>query len=153
MTSRPLRVLANHEMASLDPGNWLSDSSSAFVILKLVCPSLVRLDPQMNIEPDLAESWSVAPDCRSFRFKLRRGVVMHSGRPLTADLVIWNFRRIMDSRTGSLLASDYAGLHEVRRDSDDGVVVEFDKPFPAFLHHLAWRTYIVDDCAMQPSTI
>lgn len=149
MTKR-LNVLANHEMASLEPGSWLSDSSSAFLILKTVCPSLLELDEEFNLQPMLAESWTASEDSKTFRFNLRPNVKMHSGRPLTSDLVVWNFKRIMDVRTGSLLVSDYEGLIDVCVDGEYAVIFTFEHPFPAFPYHLAWRTYIIDDVAMQP---
>jgi peptide/nickel transport system substrate-binding protein len=38
-----------------------------------------------QIEPELAESWSAAPDGSSITFKLRPGAVFHDGAPVTAD--------------------------------------------------------------------
>ena len=42
--------------------------------------------------PGLAESWSVAPDQKTWTFKLRKGVLWSDGQPFTADDVLftWN---------------------------------------------------------------
>ena len=145
-----LRLVADHEMVSLEPNSVLSDSSSATLLLNMVCPGLVRLDANLEVEPGLSTEWTVSEDYRVFRFKLRSGLRFHSGRPVTAEAIVWNFRRLFDSRSRSPLAADYVDLSEVREAGSRVVEFEFHHPFPAFLHHLAWRTYITEDSLIQP---
>lgn len=137
-------------MVSLEPNSWLADSSSATPLLKNICPGLVTLDYDMQPAPDLAVSWTVSPDQRIFRFQLREGVKYHTGRKVTPESVVWNFERLFYPKTGSLLAADYVGLKHVKPVESDKVEFEFHEPFPAFLYHLGWRTYLADDCFDQP---
>ena len=46
-----------------------------------------------QLEPELAESWKIAPDGNSVTFKLRRGIKFHDGTPITANDVKWSFDR------------------------------------------------------------
>jgi peptide/nickel transport system substrate-binding protein len=46
-----------------------------------------------TLEPELAESWEVAPDGMSATFKLRKEATFHDGKPVTADDVKWSFDR------------------------------------------------------------
>lgn len=145
-----LRLLSVHEMLSLDANGRLADSSSATPVLKIVCPSLVRLDADLNFQPEVARSWTISPDHRVFTFKLHENARFHSGRALDADAVVRNFQRLFDTRVGSLLAKDYEGCESIRALARDSVEFRFAEPFPAFLHHLAGRTHIADDCHTQP---
>jgi peptide/nickel transport system substrate-binding protein len=45
------------------------------------------------LKPELAESWSLAPDGMSVTFKLRRGAKFHDGTPVTARDVKWSYDR------------------------------------------------------------
>jgi peptide/nickel transport system substrate-binding protein len=46
-----------------------------------------------KLEPELAESWVIAPDNKSVTFKLRKGAKFHDGTPVTAADVKWSFDR------------------------------------------------------------
>ncbi len=46
-----------------------------------------------KLEPELAESWQLAPDGMSVTFKLRANARFHDGTPVTAKDVKWSFDR------------------------------------------------------------
>jgi ABC-type transport system substrate-binding protein len=46
-----------------------------------------------KLEPELAESWKMAPDGNSVTFKLRKNAKFHDGTPVTAKDVKWSFDR------------------------------------------------------------
>lgn len=46
-----------------------------------------------KLEPELAESWAMAPDGMSVTFKLRKNAKFHDGTPVTANDVKWSFDR------------------------------------------------------------
>lgn len=46
-----------------------------------------------KLEPELAESWQIAPDGGSVTFKLRKNAKFHDGTPVTAKDVKWSFDR------------------------------------------------------------
>jgi peptide/nickel transport system substrate-binding protein len=65
-----------------------------------VAEPLVRLRPDYQVEPALAERWELRPP-NTWRFHLRAGVLFHDGRPLTAEAVRWSFGRVARSDTGT----------------------------------------------------
>lgn len=52
----------------------------------------LNFDPE-KVVPELAESWTTAPDGKSITFKLRRDATFASGRPVTAKDVKYSFDR------------------------------------------------------------
>jgi ABC-type transport system substrate-binding protein len=59
--------------------------------------NLIRRDPRdsgKTIIPDLAHSWEIAKDAKTYTFMLRRGVQFHDGAELTAEDVKATFDRI-----------------------------------------------------------
>src|SRR5688572_21381625 len=63
--------------------------------------SLVRLTPDYQIEPLLAESWEfVEPN--TWRLTLRDDVTFHDGAPFTAEAVKWTMDRIAGTGGGVL---------------------------------------------------
>jgi len=60
--------------------------------------NLIRRNPVdsgQTIIPDLAHSWEIAPDRKTYTFFLRKGVHFHDGAPLTADDVKATYARII----------------------------------------------------------
>lgn len=56
-------------------------------------PDGSRMYDYASLKPELAESWTVAPDGMSVTFKLRRDAKFHDGTPVTAKDVKWSFDR------------------------------------------------------------
>jgi ABC-type transport system substrate-binding protein len=59
--------------------------------------NLIRRDPQdgQRIIPDLAHSWEISPDGKTYTFFLRQGVQFHDGAAFTAEDVHATFARII----------------------------------------------------------
>ncbi|MEM7226475.1 MAG: ABC transporter substrate-binding protein [Pseudomonadota bacterium] len=85
------------DIASPHTYNWIWDSN----IGRQVCEYLTKTGPDNITRPYLLESWTPSDDLRTWTLTLRPGITWHSGRPLTAEDVIWNLRRLLDAETGS----------------------------------------------------
>lgn len=84
---------------NLDPA--LSSAYSTFEVLENVYNQLVGLDENLQVVPELAESWEVSEDKKTYTFKLREGVMFHNGRELVADDIVFSYERIRDPETQS----------------------------------------------------
>jgi peptide/nickel transport system substrate-binding protein len=71
------------------------DGSSDGVIRLLFSPLVNMNFESQQTEPGLAESWSVAPDQKTWTFKLRKNLRWSDGEPLTADDVVFTWNDVM----------------------------------------------------------
>jgi peptide/nickel transport system substrate-binding protein len=62
---------------------------------------LVQYDKDLRPQPDLAESWEISPDGKTYTFSLRKGVKFHNGRELTSADVKYSVERILNPEIAS----------------------------------------------------
>jgi peptide/nickel transport system substrate-binding protein len=107
-----------------------SDESSQ-KIHQLLYNSLVRVDDQLRVVPDLAEAIQ-SPDPLTYVARVRRGVRFHDGRELTSADVAYTFRSFLDPGFVSARKGAYRLLASV--DPVDRYTVRFrlKEPFGSF---------------------
>jgi peptide/nickel transport system substrate-binding protein/oligopeptide transport system substrate-binding protein len=93
------RTYLSADPTTLDPA--LSNDVGSGELCALIYNGLVRFDASTEILPDLAHSWEIGPDARTYTFHLRDDVRFTNGRRLTAADVKYSFQRILDPRTRS----------------------------------------------------
>lgn len=123
---------------------------------------LVRLSPTMQIEPDLAESWTISADGTIYTFTLLPGLQFADGKPLTAEDIQKSWERAADPDTESTVAGTYLGdilgfkeKLEGNADTIEGLQVldertlqvTLDGPKPFFLAKLTYPVSFVVDTA------
>jgi len=83
------------DIVSLDPAESFEFSGQD--ALENVYDRLIRILPANNfeLEPGLAESWSVSEDGRTYTFKMKEGIKFHSGNPVTAEDAAWSLQRVV----------------------------------------------------------
>jgi peptide/nickel transport system substrate-binding protein len=77
---------------------------------------LVGFNPKdLSPRPELAESWSVSPDGKTWTFKIRKGVTWQDGQPLTAKDVAFTFNYIVknDLQTIAIYTGGITGAKAV----------------------------------------
>ena len=92
---------------TIDP-HLTTDATSARIIVE-VFGGLVTIDPNLDIVPDLAESWDISQDGRVYTFHLRPDAKFHDGKSVTAHDVIWSLERVTNPLTESPVADQYLG--------------------------------------------
>lgn len=90
----------NHQdPASLDP-HRISTVYEHNIILDLF-EGLTASDANGRPGPGIAKEWRVSEDGLTWTFKLKPNLTWSDGTPLTADDVVYSFRRLMDPATAS----------------------------------------------------
>jgi ABC-type transport system substrate-binding protein len=92
---------------TLDP-HLTTDNISGGLVNE-VFGGLVTLDLDLNVVPDLAESWDISADGRVYTFHLRPDAKFHDGKPVTAQDVKWSLERVADPTTQSPVVDQYLG--------------------------------------------
>ncbi len=97
------------DIVSLDPQESFEFSGSD--ILNNMYGSLVSFDPKdlsAGYIPDLAESWEISNEGKTFTFKMRPGVKFTSGNPVTAKDVEYSLRRaVAMEKTPSFILTQF----------------------------------------------
>ena len=98
-----LRRGNRYEPASLDP-HKINTTYEIAIVCDLF-EGLVAYDAEGLPGPGLAASWTVTPDGKRYTFRLRPSLTWSDGAPLTADDVVFSFRRLMDPKTAAPFAA------------------------------------------------
>src|SRR5579859_6760016 len=135
------------DATSLDP--HLSSSYSSTLVIEQVYSGLIQYDENMNIQPDLAQSWTVSPDGLTYDFKLRQGVKFHNGRAMTSDDVVYSLNRVKDPNGGSPRSYLLEDVKSIDAPDPSSVRITMNKPFAALLSHLDTSLAVVPKEVVQ----
>ncbi|MDR7551062.1 MAG: ABC transporter substrate-binding protein, partial [Armatimonadota bacterium] len=139
-------AIAKMDIRTLDPHRQYEISPPQ--IMRAAYETLVTPADQgrnlTKLEPLLAESYTVSPDGKVYTFKLRRGVRFHTGGTMTADDVVFSYRRLGNLKDNpAWLFSD----HVAKIEAVDASTVRFTltEPNAAFLSILTSPNFAVVD--------
>lgn len=163
------RTAFEGDVPSLDPIN-IGDTQSHDVGHNIYS-ALVRYRPEItgpdqklsDLVPDLAESWEISEDGKTYTFKLRKDVKFHNGRSLVASDVKYSIERLADPNNaskglwtlGALSLDGYKEYQEARKNNqpaelksvkvidDHTVSITLSQVIPFALNVLAMSYYYV----------
>jgi peptide/nickel transport system substrate-binding protein len=118
--SATLRVGLESAPKTLDP-RFATDAAGMRITQHLLFDTLVRLGPDLTIEPALAQKWE-AEDPTTYTFYLTSGVTFHDGHPLTAADVVFTFKHLMAEETKSPFGPGYRSKIKTIKEVDDHTV-------------------------------
>jgi peptide/nickel transport system substrate-binding protein len=101
----------------------------------LIFSSLLAHDAQMNIVPDLAQTWEI-PDPLTYVFHLRRGVKFHDGSAFTSADVKFTFDSIMSGAIKTGKRTAFRTVTSVEAPDDYTVIFHLKEPYASFLWNL-----------------
>ena len=129
-----------------EPSSDDCQANVSFAFLHILAPfysTLLKFDTRNYpaIIGDLAESWTVSADQRTYRFNLRHGVLFHDNAALTSADVKASYLRLMHPPKGIVSARqvDYTAIDRV--DTPDPWTVVF---------HLRWQDATMLDNFASP---
>ncbi len=124
-----------------DPATFnFAMNNSLYSIFPYIYRGLVRENGiTTEIEPALAESWSISPNKRQIIFTLRQGLKWSDGQPLTADDVVFTYQDIYLNNKIPTVYKDFLRIGStdsfpsVRKLDERRVEFTLPEPFAPFL--------------------
>lgn len=91
-----------------------------------------------NNEPvkDIAKSYEVSDDRKTYTFTLNKDVQFHDGKPLTVDDVIFTIESIVDDKNASFLKTDFAQVEGLKKIDDYKFEMKLKHAFTPILDKL-----------------
>ncbi len=112
-------------------------TASTSRLLENVHDSIVTIDENFQVIPNLAERFEMAEDGLTYTFELRRGVKFHDGSEMTAADVKYSFERCKDPETGAVNFEVFNDVEAIETPDDHTVVIRMSRVNAPFLSRLA----------------
>lgn len=127
------------EPANLIPA--LASDSASFEVIRMVYSGLLKIDKDLNVVPELAESLEISEDGLTFTFKLRQDVRWHDGQPFTSKDVLYTYNIMVDPTTPTAYAEPFLQILSAEAPDDYTFIVRYEKPMARA--QISWCTYIM----------
>lgn len=118
--------------ASLDPAKAYETTSTGLINSILYDQLVGFAETDMTTPvPELAESWEIAADGKTWTFHLRPNVHFPSGNPVNAEAVVFSLRRMIKIAAAPSWLLTQFGLseHNITKIDDQTVQLVVDKPY------------------------
>jgi peptide/nickel transport system substrate-binding protein len=129
-----------------EPPSYDAHREETFALIHPAAPhynTLLRIDAAdptgTRVVGDLATSWTVSSDRRTYVLKLRRGVKFHDGSEMTSRDVRATYEKIINPPPGitSARRGEYLQIETVQAPEPYIVAFKLKWPSPSFVHSLA----------------
>lgn len=135
----------------------LSTTDTGRDLSYLIYSGLMRINNEGKLSPDIAESYTVSDDGKTYTFKLREGARFHDDTPLTSADVIFTIEKVKDGRVKSPYASNWQGV-QAKAIDDHTVEFTLKTPYAPFLENTTlgilpkhiWEKADVDQFVFSP---
>jgi peptide/nickel transport system substrate-binding protein len=133
-------------VVSAEPPSYDAHRESTFALIHPAAPhysTLLRVDPAdrsgTKIVGDLAESWAVSRDGKTYTLKLRHGVKFHDGSEFTSKDAKATFDKIINPPAGvaSERKGEYVDVEAVETPDSYTIVFRLKWPSASFVSSLA----------------
>lgn len=143
--SQVFRYNEHSNITSLDPA-FAKDQRNIWAVNQLY-NGLVQLDDSLQVKPDIAKSWTISEDGKTYSFLLRNDVKFHkhklfgkdSTRTVNATDFEYSFNRLLAKNVASPGGWVLQNVVNYKAENDSTFVINLKQPFPPFLGLLAMK--------------
>ncbi|SDB58052.1 peptide/nickel transport system substrate-binding protein [Bauldia litoralis] len=130
-----LKIGRDQDSVFMDP-ILVSQNADVWVMNNINAQLVRNTREATGIEPDLAESWRISDDGKTYTFSLREGLTFSDGSPLKASDVKFSLERLRDGEE-SVFGSMFGVITDIQVPDDRTVVIELSEATTPFLSFLA----------------
>ncbi|HEY4511290.1 MAG TPA: peptide ABC transporter substrate-binding protein, partial [Candidatus Paceibacterota bacterium] len=112
----------------------LSVTSAGDDLTALIYSGLMKKTQAGDMVPDLAASYEISPDGRTYTFILKDEITFHDGRPVTADDVAFTITRAQDASLKSPRRAAWVGV-EMEVLDPSRIQFTLKQSYPSFLEN------------------
>src|SRR5919201_112073 len=133
-------------VVAAEPPSFDGHREETFAMLHPIAPhynTLMRTDPTdktgTKFIGDVAESWTVSSDKRTYTFKLRKGVKFHDGSEMTSKDVKASYDKIIfpPQGVGSSRKGQYADVAAIEAPDPYTVTFKLKEPSASFISSMS----------------
>lgn len=138
-SERPVEELVvdmGEPLDTIDPA-YVIHSNEYHVVKQLFDTLLVYHSETNQLLPHLAYHWEVDETNTVYTFFLRKRVMFHHGRELTAEDVVFSLMRLQDETVKSPYRFMFKDIREIRVDSPMSIKIVLNKPNYLFISFLS----------------
>ncbi len=106
-------------------------------ISRIVFSSLIKINKDNKVIPDIAENYTISQDNKTYTFYLKQNIFWHNGDKLNADDVVFTVKSIQNEDYKSPLRQNFLGV-KIKKLDDYTVQFILEKPFAPFLKELTF---------------
>ncbi len=114
----------------------LSTNDADRDLSRLIFSSLLKYNEKGELIPDLAASYQVSKDRKTYTVKLKEKVLWHDGTAFSADDVIFTINAAQNPEYNSPLRTAWQGV-KAESPNEGVVVITLKTPYGAFIENLA----------------
>lgn len=107
----------------------IAGESAASAIASNIFNSLLRYDRNLELEGELAQSWSISADHRTITFKLKPDLQWADGKPLTSADVLFTWQLVTDENTRTPYGADYKLVVKAETPDARTFRVSYQEPY------------------------
>ena len=113
------------------------------IVYANIFEGLTRIGAHGEVLPDLAESWTVSDDGKTYTFKLHTGVKFHDGTDFNADDVKFSLDRARADNSTNAQKGLFAAIDTVDVVDPATVKVTLKNPQGSFLYNMGWGDAVI----------
>jgi peptide/nickel transport system substrate-binding protein len=130
-----LRIAFESDVPGMDPHTSLGVQVQ--VLIPSLFSTLVTIDENLEVVPDLAASWEVQDGGKTYVFHFHKGVKFHDGTDCDAAAVKWNFDRLLNPEEKVLTAPFFTMIESVEPIDSQTLKITLQYPTETLLRALA----------------